>query len=172
MLCSIFTLSLSLLINFLKNYFEYHHFTIIQFSSCSFFQSFFKDRKFVLVLLHKYKFLTSTVLKSFALSTLISIAGRKAANPTTKFRVLPSGLPIGGDEQNRTVDPLLARQVLSQLSYTPVFVLITISELLSIHLNYYSLFKDALHLSPCRGYSTGGLKWTRTTDLTLIRRAL
>ena len=25
----------------------------------------------------------------------------------------------GGDEQNRTVDPLLARQVLSQLSYTP-----------------------------------------------------
>ena len=88
----------------------------------------FKDRKFVLVLLHKYKFLTFTVLKSFALSTLISIAGRKAANPTTKFRVLPSGLPIGGDEQNRTVDPLLARQVLSQLSYTPVFELITNSE--------------------------------------------
>jgi hypothetical protein len=26
---------------------------------------------------------------------------------------------FGGDEQNRTVDPLLARQVLSQLSYTP-----------------------------------------------------
>ena len=26
---------------------------------------------------------------------------------------------LGGDEQNRTVDPLLARQVLSQLSYTP-----------------------------------------------------
>ena len=30
------------------------------------------------------------------------------------------GLPSGGDEQNRTVDPLLARQVLSQLSYTPI----------------------------------------------------
>ena len=29
------------------------------------------------------------------------------------------GLP-GGDEQNRTVDPLLARQVLSQLSYAPI----------------------------------------------------
>ena len=28
----------------------------------------------------------------------------------------------GGDEQNRTVDPLLAKQVLSQLSYTPTFV--------------------------------------------------
>ena len=33
-------------------------------------------------------------------------------------RVCP---PCGGDEQNRTVDPLLARQVLSQLSYTPVY---------------------------------------------------
>ena len=28
--------------------------------------------------------------------------------------------PSGGDEENRTPDPLLARQVLSQLSYTPV----------------------------------------------------
>ena len=28
--------------------------------------------------------------------------------------------PPGGDEQIRTVDPLLARQVLSHLSYTPV----------------------------------------------------
>ena len=27
--------------------------------------------------------------------------------------------PLGGDEENRTPDPLLARQVLSQLSYTP-----------------------------------------------------
>ena len=26
---------------------------------------------------------------------------------------------VGGDERNRTADPLLARQVLSQLSYTP-----------------------------------------------------
>ncbi len=29
-------------------------------------------------------------------------------------------LATGGDEQNRTVDPLLARQVLSQLSYAPI----------------------------------------------------
>ena len=27
---------------------------------------------------------------------------------------------LGGDEENRTPDPLLARQVLSQLSYTPI----------------------------------------------------
>lgn len=29
------------------------------------------------------------------------------------------GLPTGGDDGNRTHDPLLAGQVLSQLSYTP-----------------------------------------------------
>ena len=29
----------------------------------------------------------------------------------------------GGDEENRTPDPLLARQVLSQLSYTPMLLL-------------------------------------------------
>jgi hypothetical protein len=28
---------------------------------------------------------------------------------------------VGGDERDRTVDPLRARQVLSQLSYTPMF---------------------------------------------------
>ena len=33
----------------------------------------------------------------------------------------------GGDEQNRTVDPLLARQVLSQLSYTPMFPQVSLS---------------------------------------------
>ena len=30
--------------------------------------------------------------------------------------------PNGGDEEDRTPDPLLARQVLSQLSYTPIFL--------------------------------------------------
>ena len=29
--------------------------------------------------------------------------------------------PFGGDEEERTPDPLLAKQVLSQLSYTPIF---------------------------------------------------
>ena len=29
--------------------------------------------------------------------------------------------PFGGDEEDRTPDPLLAKQVLSQLSYTPKF---------------------------------------------------
>ena len=63
---------------------------------------------------------------------------------------LPQSYPLealpNGDNEIRTRDPLLARQVLSQLSYTP---------------GYYS---DRL--------SANGLKWTRTIDLTLIRRAL
>ena len=31
--------------------------------------------------------------------------------------------PFGGDERDRTDDPLLAKQVLSQLSYTPICLL-------------------------------------------------
>ena len=31
-------------------------------------------------------------------------------------------LSLGGDNRDRTDDPLLAKQVLSQLSYTPVFI--------------------------------------------------
>ena len=56
--------------------------------------------------------------------------------PASFVRIFPSD---SGDEGIRTPDPLLARQVLSQLSYTPI---------------------------------GSGLKWTRTIDLTLIRRAL
>ena len=34
----------------------------------------------------------------------------------------------GGDEEDRTPDPLRARQVLSQLSYTPTFSLTTFQQ--------------------------------------------
>ena len=37
----------------------------------------------------------------------------------------------GGDEEDRTPDPLRARQVLSQLSYTPVFNKVPLAESLS-----------------------------------------
>ena len=45
-------------------------------------------------------------------------------------------LPVsnGGDERNRTADPLLARQVLSQLSYTPIVYRVLPS---------YALFEDS-----------------------------
>ena len=56
------------------------------------------------------------------------------------FFVVRRSFPLwtNGDKGIRTLDPLLARQVLSQLSYIPLY----------------------------------GVKWTRTIDLTLIRRAL
>ena len=56
-------------------------------------------------------------------------------------------LLTNGDGEIRTLDPLLARQVLSQLSYAPISLTRSLG-------------------------SVSGLKWTRTTDLTLIRRAL
>ena len=49
---------------------------------------------------------------------------------------------LGGDKRDRTAGLLLARQALSQLSYTPDY------------------------------FYNGGPKWTRTTDLTIISRAL
>ena len=61
----------------------------------------------------------------------------------------------GGDERNRTADPLLARQVLSQLSYTPIgslFALCLSSSLLR-----------ALKIKQC---STGLLPYTQVPLLT------
>ncbi len=66
-----------------------------------------------------------------------------------------------GDGEIRTLDPLLARQVLSQLSYTPIGCGS------SLYLQRQSLLNYDVCLT-----QTSGLKWTRTTDLTLIRRAL
>ena len=40
------------------------------------------------------------------------LSGVRFLNPYDSFL-------SGGDEENRTLDPLLAKQVLSQLSYTP-----------------------------------------------------
>ena len=57
---------------------------------------------------------------------------------------------FGGDERNRTADPLLARQVLSQLSYTPVILVgldglepstSRLSGVRSNHLSYAPVFK-------------------------------
>ena len=56
-------------------------------------------------------------------------------------------LQIGGGERVRTDDPLRARQVLSQLSYTPIFLKMGTDK-------------------------SGGPRWTRTIDLTIISRVL
>ena len=36
-------------------------------------------------------------------------------------------MSCGGDEEDRTLDPLRARQVLSQLSYTPINIPVNVS---------------------------------------------
>ena len=41
--------------------------------------------------------------------------------PSARWKKNSSHCPSGGDERDRTDDPLLAKQVLSQLSYTPIF---------------------------------------------------
>ena len=92
---------------------------------------------------------------------------------TSRYVPIPNG-----DGGIRTLDPLLARQVLSQLSYTPMGFLF-------IYLGFYPMglsgpFPYGEHftrwaqvgLSPMGNTLPDGLKWTRTTDLTLIRRAL
>ena len=66
-----------------------------------------------------------------------------------------------GDGEIRTLDPLLARQVLSQLSYTPIGCGSSF---------LFSKSNPCIHLFEF--LNSSGLKWTRTTDLTLIRRAL
>ena len=113
---------------------------------------------------------------------------------------------FSGDEEIRTLDPLLARQVLSQLSYTPMFcnqlfsILITclhaiMPSMIPMHVTplkrcgstlikgdpifiSFIILNSAVYpvsmLFSFHGItlSGNGLKWTRTTDLTLIRRAL
>ena len=51
-------------------------------------------------------------VRSNHLSYKPSCVSASVGNPLSSFA-------CGGDEENRTPDPLLARQVLSQLSYTP-----------------------------------------------------
>ncbi len=98
---------------------------------------------------------------------------------------------VSGDEGIRTPDPLLARQVLSQLSYTPFRYPSGIGSLFfkeksGSHLLSHIVsnivpsadqvltivFGMGTGVSPDRIATGYGLKWTRTTDLTLIRRAL
>ena len=101
--------------------------------------------------------------------------------------VLTKLLSANADGELRTLYPLLARQVLSQLSYTPMFhgCGSTLAKAIPILLFVYplTLFSWAVGLSgpflPSERFPFrlplllgSGLKWTRTTDLTLIRRAL
>ena len=83
-------------------------------------------------------------------------------------------LSANGDGEIRTLDPLLARQVLSQLSYTPIGCGSTLLRQSLFSFAWFDLTKPNSY-EPFLFFKSlcpNGLKWTRTTDLTLIRRAL
>ena len=44
---------------------------------------------------------------------------REPLNRSTALEPAPTDFPVGGGKRARTADPLLAKQVLFQLSYTP-----------------------------------------------------
>ena len=94
--------------------------------------------------------------------TSLSFTNGLALNSSVALRlILIKLLSANGDGEIRTLDPLLARQVLSQLSYTPIGCGSSF---------LFSKSNPCIHLFEI--LNSNGLKWTRTTDLTLIRRAL
>ena len=62
--------------------------------------------------------LAKALLGSLILARVLFPYEKPTLNP---LYWVPS-LSAGGDNRDRTDDPLLAKQVLSQLSYTPVFI--------------------------------------------------
>jgi hypothetical protein len=107
-------------------------------------------------------FLQISKTHSFAFSQILQIL-------RTRFLLLAflsrERKASGGDERVRTDDPLLAKQVLSQLSYTPIFSWQPKGHPLAESLSF-------AFLSLSHGKESGGHRRTRTFDLTLIRRAL
>ena len=73
----------------------------------------------------------SSLLSPLFLASFLSCNGYRSYPIAWAWSIsalLPRSLPVrasgpGGDDGNRTHDPLLAGQVLSQLSYTPIFSL-------------------------------------------------
>ena len=94
-------------------------------------------------------------------------------------------LSHGGDDGIRTHDPLLAGQVLSQLSYTPIKVVVFFT-FLNSHFHEVKISSSTRRrFHPLADFTFdevknfiasyarfGRTKWTRTTDLVLIRHAL
>ena len=81
-----------------------------------------------------------------------AIVGRPVRSTGAKLRTC-ARTEYGGAERDRTADPLLAKQVLSQLSYTP------------------ETRASPKHPARRPG-SDGGSGWTRTIDPRLIKTVL
>ena len=103
--------------------------------------------------------------------TSLSFTNGLALNSSVALRlILIKLLSANGDGEIRTLDPLLARQVLSQLSYTPMDAGLPSFEAIPYSFMFCIYFNQPV--TSCITLLGNGLKWTRTTDLTLIRRAL
>ena len=76
----------------------------------------------------------------FLLLSRLSLCLHSAGLPSEYViqRMRSASGATGGDEQNRTVDPLLARQVLSQLSYTPMSPQVFRLHLVKVRLTAFS----------------------------------
>ena len=125
---------------------------------------------------------------SFLSKTLYSNCIQMQSVISTVGQVVPifwDDLSHGGDDGIRTHDPLLAGQVLSQLSYTPKFEVLLFLPVKSslLRSKNFTLTKSKFHcrrqfhfgfakISLRNKVSLGRPKWTRTTDLVLIRHAL
>ena len=86
-------------------------------------------------------------------------------SPSGSLVFLPTPSLSGGGERVRTDDLLRAKQVLSQLSYTPERI--ADSKLIIVELNQNIVNRKPSIINP-----NGGPSWNWTNDLTLIRRAL
>ena len=93
----------------------------------------------------KYLYLNTFVFPRFICFLFIQFSMYTEQNPNgfssrslTIVKLSPDFSGFGGDERDRTDDPLLAKQVLSQLSYTPIFTCGRIP----IHFLRIPFFKD------------------------------
>ena len=110
-----------------------------------------KPLRFRALTLVSVRFRTKTLVTRLHCQRTPGRPQRRLASKNLRVRytfalLRPRPTTDGGASRDRTDDPLLAKQVLSQLSYGPV--------------------------SPVRHPHNGGSRWTRTTGLTLIRGAL
>ena len=122
-----------------------------------------------------------TVLRSLGLTVFRTplIAAPPPVFRTSSDLAVTALNNLRGDKGIRTLDPLLAKQVLSQLSYTPFkgsgshLLSHTVSSIVSSAVRVLTIvFGMGTGVTPGRIAAGIGIKWTRTTDLALIRRAL
>ena len=89
-------------------------------------------------------------------------------NSRFSVRTKTLALVIGGGRRDRTDDPLLAKQVLSQLSYAPMS-----TDLPQVPTAYrHGLLVSAKALTITDTSDNGGSGWIRTNDPRLIKTVL